>query len=67
MPGADHVRHRLARALSRLDGCRSLVTEIAEGRSPPIIVRAVERCLTDEDAADLDRLRTGLDRIAGRH
>jgi len=42
------------------------VTEIAEGRVPPLIIRAVERCLTREDEADLARLRDGLDRIAGR-
>src|SRR5215831_15260777 len=65
-PGADNARCRLARALQRLDGSRTLVTEIAEGRIPPLIVRAVERCLTKEDEADLDRLRQGLDRLTGR-
>jgi len=65
-PGADNARYRLARALQRLDGSRDLVTELAEGRVPPLILRAVERCLTREDEADLDRLRQGLDRLAGR-
>jgi hypothetical protein len=43
-----------------------LVTEIAEGRVPPLIIRAVERRLTREDGAELDRLRAELDRITGR-
>jgi len=65
-PGADNARYRLARALQRLDGSRTLVTELAKGRVPPLIIRAVNRCLTREDEAELDRPRGGLDRIAGR-
>jgi len=66
-PGADNARYRLARALQRLDGSRDLVVALAEGRTPPLIIRAVERCLTREDEADLSRLRAGLDRLARRH
>ena len=65
-PGADDARYRLASALQRLDGSRALVTEIAEGRIPPLVLRAVERCLTREDEVDLTRLRAGLDRLTGR-
>jgi hypothetical protein len=65
-PGADEVRYRLTRALRRLDGSRNLVVSLAEGRIPPLVVRAVECCLSSEDEIELDRLRAGLDRIAGR-
>jgi hypothetical protein len=65
--GADNARYRLARALDKLDGCRTLVVTLAEGRIiPPLIIRAVERRLNHDDEAELDRLREGLDRLTGR-
>jgi hypothetical protein len=64
--GADDARYRLARALRRLDGSRDLVVALAEGRTPPLVLRAVERCLTQDDEDDLTRLRAGLDRLSGR-
>jgi hypothetical protein len=64
--GADNARRQLTRALRRLDGSRDLVVALAEGRTPPLVLRAVERCLTREDEDDLGRLRAGLDRIGGR-
>jgi hypothetical protein len=41
--------------------------ELAEGRVPPLVLRAIERKLTGEDEGTLSRLRLGLDLIAGRH
>jgi len=64
--GSDQARYRLARALGKLDGCRTLVVEIAEGRAPPLVIRAAERTLTMADVDMLARLRDGLDRVALR-
>jgi len=33
--GVDNARYRLARALAKLDGCRTLVVTLAEGRIIP--------------------------------
>jgi hypothetical protein len=61
--GADAARFRLVRALSRLDGSRDLVVELAEGRVPPVVVHVLEGTLTAGDYAQLARLRVGLDRM----
>jgi hypothetical protein len=73
IPGADGgfglagpARRRLARALRRLDGSRDLVIQLAEGRAPPLVLHVVENRITPKDEVELDRLRRGLDRIAGR-
>jgi hypothetical protein len=63
---ADGARRQLERALRQLDGSRSLVVALAEGRVPPLIHRAIEGKLTPRDEAALDRLRLGLDHLAGR-
>jgi hypothetical protein len=65
--GSDSARWRLARVLQRLNGSRDLVIELAEGRTPPIVIRAIERTLTRGDTVDLERLRAGLDRLVERH
>jgi hypothetical protein len=61
--GADASRFRLARALSRLDGSRALVIDLAEGRVPPLVLRVLEGRLTARDSEELERLRVGLDRM----
>jgi hypothetical protein len=63
MGRADHARQRLAQACKQLDGSRNLVIALAEGRSPPIVRRAVERKLTIADSVTLEKLRQGLDRV----
>jgi hypothetical protein len=60
---ADYARRRLAQACRQLDGSRNLVIALAEGRSPPIVRRAVERKLTIADSVTLEKLRQGLDRV----
>jgi hypothetical protein len=60
---ADGARRRLERACWRFDGSRALVIALAEGQVPEIVVHVVERRLTQEDAAALDRLRRSLDDI----
>lgn len=65
-PAADHSRYVLGRLLRRLDGSRGLVLELAENRTPPLVIRALENRLTRADEIALDRLRYGLDRVAGR-
>jgi hypothetical protein len=65
-PLADRARRRLARALRQLDGSRDLVLTLAEGRTPDLVLHAIEGTLTGADEADLARLRAGLDRIGGR-
>lgn len=65
-PVADHARYVLGRMLRRLDGSRDLILQLAEGRIPPLVIRAIENRLTRADAIALDRLRHGLDRVAGR-
>jgi hypothetical protein len=62
--GSDDARRRLARALSRLNGSRELVVELAEGRLPPLVVHVLEGELTVRDQEQLTRLRFGLDRMA---
>jgi hypothetical protein len=49
--------------LRRLDGSKTLVVAIAEGRLTPLIVRTWSRILTPADAIRLDRLRHDLDRL----
>ena len=63
---ADSARRRLARLIRALDGSRDLVIELAEGRVPPLVLHVLERRLDHADEDTLDRLRTGLDSIAGR-
>jgi hypothetical protein len=62
---ADSARRQLGWALRRLNGSRDLVVELAEGHTPEIVVRVIERRLTVSDAAMLERLRRGLDDIGG--
>jgi hypothetical protein len=50
----------------QLDGSRDLVLALAEGRTPNLVLHAIEGTLTGADEADLARLRAGLDRIGGR-
>ena len=63
---ADSARRQLVRALSRLDGSRSLVVALVEGQVPPIVVRVLDNRLTRADKVELERLRAGLDHLAGR-
>jgi hypothetical protein len=42
---------------------KELVIDLAEGRMPPVVMRVLERRLTDLDRAELKRLRVGLDRM----
>jgi hypothetical protein len=63
---ADGARRQLLRALQRLDGSRALIVALCEGQAPPIVLRAVEDRLTPPDKVELERLRTGLDALAGR-
>jgi hypothetical protein len=42
------------------------VVSLAEGRAPPIVLRAIEDRLTRTDQEELVRLRAGLDHLAGR-
>jgi len=63
---ADGARRRLARLVRTLDGSRDLVIDLAEGRVPPLVLHVLERRLDHADEDTLDRLRTGLDSIAGR-
>ena len=60
--GADAARFRLALALSRLDGSRDLVVQLAEGQAPPLVLRVLDGRVTDADHEELERLRDGLDR-----
>jgi hypothetical protein len=63
---ADSARRQLESALRRLDGSRDLVSTLAEGRAPPLVLRAIEDRTTPADELELARLRDGLDRLAGR-
>jgi hypothetical protein len=60
---AGYAWQRLAQACRQLDGSRNLVLALAEGRSPPIVRRVVERKLTIADSMTLEKLRQGLDRV----
>jgi hypothetical protein len=62
---ADQARRRLQRVCRQLDGSRELVTELASGAVPPIVLRVLDRALTQEDAESLERLRQGLDAVGG--
>jgi hypothetical protein len=62
---ADSARRRLERLCRKLDGSRDLVITLAEGRTPDIVVRVLDRSLTVADAVALERLRQSLDDIAG--
>jgi hypothetical protein len=44
--GSDAARFRLASALRRLDSSRELITALAEGKMPPLIIHVVEGRLT---------------------
>jgi hypothetical protein len=61
--GADAARFRLARPLSGLDGSRDLVVQLAEGQSPPLVLRVLDGRVIDADREELERLRNGLDRM----
>ena len=63
MGRADYARQRLAQACKQLDGSRNLVIALAEGRSPPIVRRVVERKLSIAYSVTLEKLRQGLDRV----
>jgi hypothetical protein len=60
------ARKQLARAVSRLDGSRALVIGIIEGPIPPVVFRVIENRLSSADKIELERLRDGLDHLAGR-
>jgi hypothetical protein len=60
---ADQARRRLERLCRKLNGSRDLVITLAEGRTPDIIVRVLDRTLTAADTEALERLRRGLDDI----
>lgn len=64
--GAAQARRVLEGMLRRLDGSRSLVVAIADGRIPPLVERVGEGRLTATDERALDRQRQGLDAIGGR-
>ena len=61
--GADAARFRLARPLSRLDGSRDLVVQLADGQVPPLVLRVIDGWVTDAAREELERLRDGLDRM----
>ena len=63
--GADQARYVLGRMLRQLDGSRELVIALAEGRTPDVVLRALDGTLTSDDQAAPTRLRAGLDRISG--
>jgi hypothetical protein len=63
---ADGARRQLLWALKELDGSRDIVISLAEDRVPPLVMHVLEGRFSDEDVADLARLRIGLDRIGGR-
>ena len=50
---------RLALALSRLDGSRDLVVQLAEGRTPPLVLYVLDGRVTDADREELERLAMG--------
>jgi hypothetical protein len=62
---ADGARRQLARPLQQLDGSRSLVVALAEGRVPDLVLHILDGKITPEDEAELVRLRHGLDQISG--
>jgi hypothetical protein len=62
---ADNARRQLVRALQQLDGSRSLVVALAEGRVPDLVLHVLDGKLTPTDLAELTRLRHGLDEISG--
>jgi hypothetical protein len=47
----------------RLNDSRDLVVALAEGRIPPLVLRALEDRLTGGDYDALAELRAGLDRM----
>jgi hypothetical protein len=59
--GDMNARQALAQVCERLNGSRALVTALAEGQTPPIVLRAVAHQLTAEDAVALQELRASLD------
>lgn len=64
--GADGARWRLVSLIRQLNGSRELVMELAEGRLPPIVDRAVHHRLTAGDLLALAALRADLDQLSGR-
>ena len=67
LPGDHGARHQLAQVCRQLDGCRSLVIELAEERTvPSIVIHAIQHCLGPQDLVALERLRQGLDAITVR-
>jgi hypothetical protein len=63
---ADAALARVARIARALDGSRSLIVEIAEGRWPALVERVLEGRITAADERALGRLRRGLDVLGGR-
>jgi hypothetical protein len=61
---ADGARRRLARVCASLDGSRDLVIALAEGKAPAVALHVLDHHVTEQDEADLVRLRAGLDKIS---
>jgi hypothetical protein len=62
----DQARRALQRACRTLDGSRRLIIGLAEGGAPPLVLHVLEGKVTPADKIELDRLRFGLDALAGR-
>jgi hypothetical protein len=62
--GDMNARRTLERMCGCLNGSRALVIDLAEGRLPPIVLRAATQRLLPEDATALEELRAGLDDLA---
>jgi hypothetical protein len=61
---ADGARRRLAQVYASLDGSRDLVIALAEGKAPAVVLHVLDQHVTEQDEADLVRLRAGLDKIS---
>jgi hypothetical protein len=60
--GDQSARLQLARACRELNGCKSLVIDLAEEITvPPLVLRAIRRELTYHDMVMLEELRRALD------
>jgi hypothetical protein len=65
--GDRGASRQLSRICRELDGCKSLVIELAAERTvPPLVIRAVQHCLEPADLVMLETLRKGLDTITVR-
>ena len=61
--GAERAWRRFAGLLQRLNGSCDLVLDLAEGRIPPLCLRALEGGFTIDDRAQLAGLRSALREI----